>query len=152
MALITTKPTIQTTTTSRRRRVLVTADESGAERRSARSIRPVGALELGAEAGGQVDVGHQRPHCRGRSRYGDARLGAGSVGITQLNFVHRDSVWLMRVSISAAVSSPEDAAFVVDAERLGAAIVWVPEVWAQDGLTPLAYLAAKTTPIGLATG
>src|SRR5437588_2573569 len=58
----------------------------------------------------------------------------------------------MRVSISAVVTSAEDAAFVVDAERLGAAIAWVPEVWAQDGLTPLAYLAAKTSTIGLATG
>jgi hypothetical protein len=32
----------------------------------------------------------------------------------------------MQVGISAVVSSSEDAAFVVEAERLGATSVWVP--------------------------
>lgn len=58
----------------------------------------------------------------------------------------------MRVAISAVVTSPEDAAFVVDAERLGAASVWVPEAWGQDALTPLAYLASLTSKITLGTG
>jgi alkanesulfonate monooxygenase SsuD/methylene tetrahydromethanopterin reductase-like flavin-dependent oxidoreductase (luciferase family) len=55
----------------------------------------------------------------------------------------------MQVGISAQVTGPDGAAFVADAERLGAASVWVPEVWGQDALTPLAYLAARTTTIRL---
>ena len=55
----------------------------------------------------------------------------------------------MRVAIAALVSSADDVAFVVEAERLGATSVWVPEVWGQDALTPLAYLAARTTTIRL---
>jgi F420-dependent oxidoreductase-like protein len=58
----------------------------------------------------------------------------------------------MQVGIGALVSTPDDAAFVVDAERLGAASVWVPEVWGQDALTPLAYLAGQTTTINLGSG
>ena len=58
----------------------------------------------------------------------------------------------MRVGISAQVATAQDAAFVRDAERLGAASVWVPEAWAHDALTPLAYLAAQTSTIRLATG
>ncbi|MDQ1426043.1 MAG: hypothetical protein QOD72_3541, partial [Acidimicrobiaceae bacterium] len=58
----------------------------------------------------------------------------------------------MRVAISAVVSSPKDAEFVVEAERLGASSVWVPEAWGQDALTPLAYLAARTSTIKLASG
>jgi F420-dependent oxidoreductase-like protein len=57
----------------------------------------------------------------------------------------------MQVGISAMVSTAQDAAFVRDAERLGAASVWVPEAWAQDALTPLAYLAGQTSTIRLAT-
>ncbi|MFZ0173219.1 MAG: LLM class flavin-dependent oxidoreductase [Acidimicrobiales bacterium] len=58
----------------------------------------------------------------------------------------------MQVGISALVSTADDAAFVVEAERLGATSVWVPEVWGQDALTPLAYLAGQTTTIALASG
>jgi F420-dependent oxidoreductase-like protein len=58
----------------------------------------------------------------------------------------------VQVAISAMVATAADAAFVVDAERLGATSVWVPEVWGQDALTPLAYLAARTTRIKLGTG
>ena len=58
----------------------------------------------------------------------------------------------MRVAIGAQVSTPDDASFVVEAERLGASTVWVPEFWAQDAFTPLAYLAARTSTIELATG
>ena len=39
-----------------------------------------------------------------------------------------------------------------EAERLGVDSVWVPEFWAGDALTPLAYLAARTSTIRLATG
>ena len=55
----------------------------------------------------------------------------------------------MQVGISAQVTGAGDAAFVADAERLGASSVWVPEVWGQDALTPLAYLAARTTTMRL---
>ncbi len=58
----------------------------------------------------------------------------------------------MRVAIGTVISAPEDVDFVVEAERLGAASVWVPEAWGYDALTPLAYLAAKTTTIGLGSG
>lgn len=55
----------------------------------------------------------------------------------------------MQIGIAANVASPRDAAFVRDAERLGAASVWVAEAWGQDALTPLAFLAAQTERIGL---
>ena len=58
----------------------------------------------------------------------------------------------MRVAITTMVGGPDDVQFVVDAERLGADSVWVPEVWGADALTPLAYLAARTERIGLASG
>jgi F420-dependent oxidoreductase-like protein len=55
----------------------------------------------------------------------------------------------MQVGIGALVATADDASFVADAERLGASSVWVPEAWGQDALTPLAYLAARTTTIRL---
>jgi F420-dependent oxidoreductase-like protein len=55
----------------------------------------------------------------------------------------------MQVGISATVTGPEDAAFVREAERLGATSVWVAEAWGQDALTPLAFLAAQTERISL---
>lgn len=58
----------------------------------------------------------------------------------------------MRVAIGAVVATQDDVAFVVEAERVGVTSVWVPEAWGQDALTPLAYLAAVTTKIKLATG
>jgi F420-dependent oxidoreductase-like protein len=50
----------------------------------------------------------------------------------------------VQVGIAAQVASAADAAFVRDAERIGAASVWVAEAWGQDAFTPLAYLAAQT--------
>jgi F420-dependent oxidoreductase-like protein len=55
----------------------------------------------------------------------------------------------MQVGISALIGSPADAGFVCEAERLGATSAWVPETWAQDALTPLGYLAARTSTIRL---
>jgi F420-dependent oxidoreductase-like protein len=55
----------------------------------------------------------------------------------------------MQVGIAAQVASPDDAAFVREAERIGATSVWVAEAWGQDALTPLAYLAARTERIAL---
>ena len=58
----------------------------------------------------------------------------------------------MQVGIAAQVASSQDADFVREAERFGAASVWVPEAWGQDAFTPLAYLAARTERIALGTG
>ena len=58
----------------------------------------------------------------------------------------------MKVAVAAAGARPEDVEFVVEAERLGAESVWVAEAWGYDALTPLAFLAARTTRIRLATG
>lgn len=46
----------------------------------------------------------------------------------------------------------ETARHVVDAERLGVDTVWSAEAWGTDGVVPLAYLAALTSRIRLATG
>jgi len=50
-----------------------------------------------------------------------------------------------RVGIAAMPTSAAGIELVRQAERLGADSVWVPEYWAADALTPLAYLAARTT-------
>jgi F420-dependent oxidoreductase-like protein len=47
--------------------------------------------------------------------------------------------------------SPGAADFAIAAQRIGVSSLWVPEVWGYDALTGLAYLAAKTTSIGLGT-
>jgi F420-dependent oxidoreductase-like protein len=46
----------------------------------------------------------------------------------------------------------QTARHVVDAERLGVDTVWSAEAWGTDGVVPLAYLAALTSRIRLATG
>ena len=58
----------------------------------------------------------------------------------------------MRVGIAVSGVGDEDVQFVVEAERLGADTVWVAEAWGYDALTPLAFLAARTSRIRLATG
>ncbi|HEX7735137.1 MAG TPA: LLM class F420-dependent oxidoreductase [Ktedonobacteraceae bacterium] len=42
--------------------------------------------------------------------------------------------------------------YVVEAERLGVESAWSAEAWGYDAVTPLAYLAAKTSHIRLGTG
>src|ERR1700680_788469 len=42
--------------------------------------------------------------------------------------------------------------YVVEAERLGADSAWCAEAWGHDAITPLAYLAARTSRIRLGTG
>jgi hypothetical protein len=42
--------------------------------------------------------------------------------------------------------------YVVEAERLGAESAWSAEAWGHDAITPLAYLAARTSRIRLGTG
>jgi F420-dependent oxidoreductase-like protein len=58
----------------------------------------------------------------------------------------------LRVGVWAGAISPRGVDFVVEAERLGAESVWSPEFWAGDAFTPLAFLAARTSTIRLATG
>ena len=58
----------------------------------------------------------------------------------------------MQVGIGGVVLTADDVTFVVEAERLGADSVWVPEAWGQDALTPLAFLAARTERIRLGSG
>jgi F420-dependent oxidoreductase-like protein len=43
-------------------------------------------------------------------------------------------------------------AYVVEAERLGVDSAWSAEAWGYDAVTPLAYLAARTSRIKLGTG
>ena len=38
--------------------------------------------------------------------------------------------------------------YVVEAERLGAESAWSAEAWGHDAITPLAYLAARTSRAG----
>jgi F420-dependent oxidoreductase-like protein len=58
----------------------------------------------------------------------------------------------LRIGVTAVPYSPAAAQFARHAEQLGADSVWVPEFWAGDAFTPLAYLAAHTSAIRLATG
>ena len=61
----------------------------------------------------------------------------------------------MRVAIqlgSAGGSWQDAVTYVQEAERLGAAVCFVAEAWGTDGVSPLAYLAAKTEHILLASG
>jgi F420-dependent oxidoreductase-like protein len=58
----------------------------------------------------------------------------------------------LRIGVAATPYSPAAVEFVRQAEQSGADSVWVPEFWAGDAFTPLAYLAAQTSAIRLATG
>lgn len=58
----------------------------------------------------------------------------------------------LRIGVNAAPLSPEGVDFVREAERLGADSVWTAEFWAGDALTPLAYLAGRTSTVRLITG
>lgn len=46
----------------------------------------------------------------------------------------------------------DSVTFVVEAERLGVDFAWSAEAWGGDAVTPVAYLAAKTSRIILGTG
>lgn len=61
----------------------------------------------------------------------------------------------MRVGISVGLDRDnweEASQYVVEAERLGADSAWSAEAWGYDAVTPLAYLAAKTSRIRLGSG
>ena len=57
----------------------------------------------------------------------------------------------LRIALWADAWSDDGVAFVVEAERLGVASVWSAEAWGYDALTPLAFLAARTTSVRLGT-
>jgi F420-dependent oxidoreductase-like protein len=58
----------------------------------------------------------------------------------------------LTVGVGVTSLGPTGVDFVVEAEKLGVDSVWAAEFWAGDALTPLAYLAAKTSTIRLGTG
>ena len=61
----------------------------------------------------------------------------------------------MRVAISLGLANEDWATtstYVVEAERLGVDCVWSAEAWGHDAVTPLAFLAARTSRIRLGTG
>ena len=61
----------------------------------------------------------------------------------------------MRVAISLRLANEDwtaASAYVVEAERLGADCVWAAEAWGHDAVTPLAFVAARTSRIRLGTG
>jgi F420-dependent oxidoreductase-like protein len=61
----------------------------------------------------------------------------------------------MKVAIGVGVTNEDwegAAAYVREAERLGADVVWSAESWGHDAVTPLAYLAAQTSRIKLGSG
>ena len=61
---------------------------------------------------------------------------------------------MLKVAIGAGLGREREqaVAYVQEAERLGVDSVWASEAWGTDAVTPLAYLAAKTSRIKLATG
>ena len=61
----------------------------------------------------------------------------------------------MKVAISLRLANDDWArasAWVTEAERLGVDCVWSAEAWGHDAVTPLAFLAARTTKIKLGSG
>jgi F420-dependent oxidoreductase-like protein len=61
----------------------------------------------------------------------------------------------VRVAISLRLASDDWGAvsdWVTEAERLGVDCVWSAEAWGHDAMTPLAFLAARTSRIALGSG
>ncbi|MCH7697419.1 MAG: LLM class flavin-dependent oxidoreductase [Chloroflexi bacterium] len=61
----------------------------------------------------------------------------------------------MRISISLGMGRDDwegASTYVQEAERLGVHDVWSAEAWGYDAISPLAYMAAKTSTIRLGTG
>jgi alkanesulfonate monooxygenase SsuD/methylene tetrahydromethanopterin reductase-like flavin-dependent oxidoreductase (luciferase family) len=57
----------------------------------------------------------------------------------------------VKVGVMIEPRLPGAVEFARAAERIGVASLWVPEVWGYDALTGLAFIAAKTSDIGLGT-
>ena len=80
---------------------------------------------------------------RGAGEHGAHRAGHQDAG--------RDEMTL-RIGLTAMPFTAQGIELALQAERLGVDSIWMPEFWAADALTPLAFLAARTTTIRLATG
>ena len=57
----------------------------------------------------------------------------------------------LEIGITTTPAMPWMIDYVVEAERLGATSVWIPEFWAHDALTPLGAIAQATESIRLGT-
>ena len=57
----------------------------------------------------------------------------------------------LEIGITTSPAMPWMVEHVVEAERLGATSVWLPEFWAHDALTPLGAVAQATSSIRLGT-
>jgi alkanesulfonate monooxygenase SsuD/methylene tetrahydromethanopterin reductase-like flavin-dependent oxidoreductase (luciferase family) len=57
----------------------------------------------------------------------------------------------LEIGITTSPAMPWMLDYVIEAERLGATSVWLPEFWAHDALTPLGALAHATDTIRLGT-
>jgi F420-dependent oxidoreductase-like protein len=57
----------------------------------------------------------------------------------------------VNIGVFLGGADAESMQLATEAERLGADSVWMPEFWAHDALTPLGYLAGRTTAIRLGT-
>ena len=64
----------------------------------------------------------------------------------------RTSVAINSTVLNRRMSIAEAADLAAEYERFGVDLVWSAESWGTDALTPLAYLAAKTERVILATG
>src|SRR6266540_751414 len=61
----------------------------------------------------------------------------------------------MRIAIGLSLASEDWAAasaYVVEAERMGVDCVWSAEAWGHDAVSPLAFMAARTSRIRLGSG
>ncbi len=61
----------------------------------------------------------------------------------------------MRIAIGLGLATEDwtsASAYVVEAERMGVDAVWSAEAWGHDAVSPLAFLAARTSRIRLGTG
>lgn len=58
----------------------------------------------------------------------------------------------LEIAINAVPVTQADIDYVVAAEQLGVAAVWVPEFWGYDALTPIGALAMATERMALGTG
>ncbi|MBV9934125.1 MAG: LLM class F420-dependent oxidoreductase [Actinobacteria bacterium] len=56
------------------------------------------------------------------------------------------------ITVTAEGDWPSIVDYVVEAERLGVSVCWTAEAWGTDAVSPLAFLAARTERIHLASG
>lgn len=58
----------------------------------------------------------------------------------------------MRIGINVAPHTPDGLRTALEAEAMGVDSLWAPEAWGYDCLTPLAYLAGRTSRARLISG